>query len=315
MYDVSNSRRKFLKNTTMAAGTLPLMGSIHPIWSANPSSAPLSIHIFSKHLHFLDYKKVGEKSAEIGFDGVDLTVRPKGHVLPEFVKRDLPIAIEEIKKGGSQCIMMTTAIETVNNSLDVEVLETASKLGIKYYRMNWYKYTDEGELKNELLNYQQKITDLSILNKKLGIVGCYQNHAGTYVGASLWEVSKLLEFADPSSFGVQYDIRHAVAEGGLSWSNGLKLIKDSIKIIVLKDFKWSLINGVWKIENTPIGQGMVDFDGYFKLLKKYNINVPVSLHIEYEVGDESTSEAEKEELLYKTMRSDLKAIQQLWEKA
>ncbi|HNY42625.1 MAG TPA: hypothetical protein PKJ41_19645, partial [Bryobacteraceae bacterium] len=37
--------------------------------------------IFSKHMAQFDWKELGRKAKEIGFDGVDLTVRPKGHVL------------------------------------------------------------------------------------------------------------------------------------------------------------------------------------------------------------------------------------------
>ena len=47
---------------------------------------PLKIHIFSKHLQFLIYKDMAEAAAEMGFDGIDLTVRPNGHVLPERVR-------------------------------------------------------------------------------------------------------------------------------------------------------------------------------------------------------------------------------------
>ncbi len=65
----------------------------------------------------------------MGFSGVDLTVRPKGHVLPKSVKMDLPKAIEGIKKGGSDCLMMTTAVESVNNPLDVDILKHCRRIG------------------------------------------------------------------------------------------------------------------------------------------------------------------------------------------
>jgi sugar phosphate isomerase/epimerase len=312
------SSRKFNKKTATAAAYIPFLNFQTSMWTSNSIENELKIHIFSKHLQFLEYKSVGEKTAELGFAGVDLTVRKGGHVLPEFVKRDLPIAVDAIKKGGSQCIMMVTGIKSAENELAIDVLETASKLGIQYYRSNWFKYSDEGDIEEELLKYQQQVTELSNINKELGIVGCYQNHAGKYVGSSIWEVKKLLEFVDSAYFGSQYDIRHAMVEGGLSWENGLKLIKNNIKTIVLKDFKWSKINGVWTVVDTPIGEGMVDFDTYFKLLKKYHINVPVSLHIEYDLGTENfdrLTSTEQENLMYKAMRKDVTTIKKLWSKA
>ena len=307
-----------MKQTATVAATIPFLNFQPSLWASNFSEDDIKVHIFSKHLQFLDYTSVGEKTAELGFSGVDLTVRKGGHVLPEFVKRDLPIAINEIKKGGSQCIMMATGVESADNKIDIDVLETASELGIKYYRTNWFKYSNEGDMEKELLKYQHQVTALSKVNKKLGIVGCYQNHAGKYVGSSIWEVKKMLEFSESDYFGSQYDIRHAVVESGLSWENGLKRIKNNIKTIVLKDFKWSKVNGVWKVVDTPIGEGMVDFNTYFKLLKKYNINVPVSLHIEYELGNGNfnrLSNSDQENLMYQAMRKDISEIKNLWSKA
>lgn len=316
----SISRREFTKKTAISIAGIPLVTLPDNLFNLKnkQSTNSLNISIFSKHLQFLNYEALGEQAAEMGFNGVDLTVRPKGHVLPEFVAQDLPNAIELIKKGGSICKMMTTAANNIDNELDINVLETASENGIKYYRTNWFKYSGSRTMEADLDYYQQKIKQLSTLNNKLGIIGCYQNHAGTSIGASIWEIKKLLELANLNAFGVQYDIRHALVEGGLSWKNGLKLIKENIKTIVVKDFKWGQVNGVWKPINVPIGEGMVDFDSYFKLLKKYQINVPVSLHCEYDLGGAEHGSKiltiDKKDV-FKSISKDLKTIQNLWERA
>ena len=95
------TRRKFIRNTVFSSAALPLFGGLSS-GHAQPSraSAQLDIHIFSKHLQFLDHKDMAEAAAEIGFDGVDLTVRPKGHVLPDQVEDSLPKAVEFIRKNG-----------------------------------------------------------------------------------------------------------------------------------------------------------------------------------------------------------------------
>ncbi|MFK7774312.1 MAG: sugar phosphate isomerase/epimerase family protein [Saprospiraceae bacterium] len=284
----------------------------------NNDFKPLSINIFSKHLQFLDYQTTGEMAAEMGFDGVDLTVRPKGHVLPENVKIGLPKSISEIKKGGSKCEMITTSIENVNRPLDVDIIKTAAKTGIKYYRTGWFKYPQDQSMLDALEMYRNQIDALGNLNKENEIIGCYQNHSGKKVGASFWEIHKILETVDPDYFGAQYDIRHAIAEGGNSWENGLQLLHSKIKVIVLKDFKWGKVNGNWKLINVPIGEGMVDFDKYFKLLKKYNLNPPVSLHLEYDLGGAEKGKSKitvDKKIVFDAMKKDLKAIQKLWKEA
>lgn len=310
-------RRDFVKQTALATSLIPFMGFSNNKLITNETQE-LSVHIFSKHLQFLDYKSLGEMAAEMGFAGVDLTVRPNGHVLPKNVSSDLPKAVEAIRKSGASCEMITTIIESIKNPLDLAVLESAAAANISYYRSNWLKYKDDLSMQASLLFYQDKIKKLGEFNQKVGLVGCYQNHAGTYIGASYWEIQKLLTTVNPDFFGVQFDVRHAMVEGGNSWVNGLKLLHENIKVIVLKDYKWEKVNGKWTIVNTPIGEGMVDFDAYFKLLKKYQLKPPVSLHLEYDLGGAekgNTSISVDKKVVFDAIKKDLKEVQRLWRNA
>jgi sugar phosphate isomerase/epimerase len=312
------SRRGFIFKTVCAASLLPFSAFPYQVFKGNLDEERLDVNIFSKHLQFLDYKTTGEMAAEMGFSGVDLTVRPKGHVLPEYVKTDLPRAVQAIKEGGSKCNMITTSIESINNTLDMDILQSASKCGIKYYRTHWFKYKEGQTMLDTLKMYQEEINKLGIINEKLGLVGCYQNHAGKNVGASYWEVKKIIETVNPEYFGVQYDIRHAMVEGGFSWENGLKLLHPNIKVIVLKDYKWGKINGKWQAVNVPIGDGMVDFDKYFKLLKHYKLKPPVSLHLEYDLGGAEKGNSAisvNKKVVFDAMKKDLNAVQEIWKQA
>jgi sugar phosphate isomerase/epimerase len=313
------SRRKFIRDTSLAAVNLPLLA--FPQFNqarVHHKEAGLEIHIFSKHLQFLDLLPASEIATSLGFSGLDLTIRPKGHIEPEQVKEKLPEALEAIRSGGSQCRLITTAVEDLANNTDKTLLETAASAGITHYRTNWYHYHQALPMKESLALYGQQITRLSEFNEKLGLTGCYQNHAGKLIGASIWEVDRLLETANGNSFGIQYDIRHATVEGGLSWENGLRLVHNKIKTIVLKDFKWNLVQGQWKVVNTPIGEGMVDFKRYFKLLKMYKINVPATLHLEYPLGGAEHGEKKLKgdsNMVYRAMKKDLNTLKELWEQA
>jgi len=315
---MSFSRRKFIKNVGISAIAVPFVTA--PIRSCDRNSIDenLEVHLFSKHLQFLDWKGAGEMAAEMGFRGLDLTVRPKGHVLPEHVETDLPAAIRDIKKSGASVAMMTTAVEDVSNPMDVAVVAVGAAEGIQYYRCNWFKYKDDLSLEESLDHYKEKVRQLGVLNKEHNIIGCYQNHSGIKVGASVWEVKRILETANPAFYGAQYDIRHAVAEGGQSWPNGVKLLQNNIKTVVLKDFKWGEVNGKWKIVNVPIGEGMVDFDAYFKLLKSLGLKPPVSLHCEYPLGGAEKGRFEitvDRKVVFDAMKTDLSRIQRLWNEA
>lgn len=312
-----NKRRSFIKKSLLASGAISQFGIHQEAWAYinRLSSDDLNVSIFSKHLQFLDYKSLGEKANDLGFSGIDLTVRRKGHVLPENVKEDLPKAIKAIREAGSSCNMITTTVESAQNPLDVNVLKTASASGISYYRTNWFPYSEQDAMVDTIQKYKKQIQGLAMLNKELGLVGCYQNHAGNKIGASYWEVYQLLEGISSKYFGTQYDIRHAMVEGTYSWENGIRLLKPYIRTIVLKDFKWEKINEKWKVVNVPIGEGLVNFKAYFKLLKSYNLKPPVSLHLEYDLGGAEKGMRElkvDKEVVYKAMKKDLDTVQKLW---
>ena len=304
-----------MKKSLVTGTLLPLVyGDLSSMIPAETAGA-LKIHIFSKHLQFLNYRDMAEAAAEMGFDGVDLAVRPKGHVLPERVENDLPKAAEAIRKVGFVPLMMTTAVDDAGDVTDKKVLEVAAKLGFQYYRMNWFNYPEGKSIPESMEQFQQKVKELSNLNKELGIIGCYQNHAGTSLGSSIWELWELMKEADKARMGIQYDIRHAVVEGGLSWQNGLRLIQPLIRTLTMKDFKWEKKNGAWVVEDTPVGEGMVDFKTYFKLLKQYQVNVPVTLHMEHPLGgaeEGATKLSVDKQVVFNAMKRDLQKVRDLW---
>lgn len=261
---------------------------------------------------------MAEAAAELGFDGVDLTVRPKGHVLPERVEDDLPRALDAMKKAGFRPGMMATNVLDPDDPEHRRVLETASGLGMQYYRTAYFRYTPGGAIPAELESFSRQLSALGELNRRLGIRGCYQNHAGNYVGAQIWEVRELLKNAAPDYMGVQYDVCHAVTEGGLSWETGLRLIRERIGTINIKDFRWTREKGKWRAEKTPVGEGMVDFTRYFRLLKQYGIRVPVCLHFEYTLGGAehgATALSCDRKVVFDAMKRDLLTVRRLWKDA
>ena len=135
------TRRKFVKTASGALGAIPVLGLGNMIPQLRDSSPEIStIHLFSKHLQFLNYEDMAEAAAEMGFDGLDLTVRPEGHVLPERVTQDLPVAVEAMKNFGLKPLLMTTNVTDAADPHSRTILETAGKLGIKNYRTGWLTY-------------------------------------------------------------------------------------------------------------------------------------------------------------------------------
>ncbi|MCH3882159.1 MULTISPECIES: sugar phosphate isomerase/epimerase family protein [Tenacibaculum] len=314
------SRREFAKLTGLALATIPFMSFVNNplVKTALEPDGDLKVYLFSKHLQFLNYNDMSAAAANMGFNGLDLTVRRKGHVLPENVLEDLPKAVDAMKKYGLAPKMMSTNVWDVKDKVQKKVLETASKLGFSHYRTDWLKYPEDVSISESQALFGKQAKELEILNKKLGLIGGYQNHAGKHVGAPIWDLLPILEATDGKNMGSQYDIRHAVIEGGESWELGLRKIKPYINSIVLKDVKWEKKDGKWQPINVPIGEGMVDFNRYFSLLKKYKINVPVSLHVEHNLGGAEKGRTKitiPEKEVYRRIKKDLLFLKEAWKNA
>jgi sugar phosphate isomerase/epimerase len=227
--------------------------------------------------------------SEIGFDGVDLTVRPQGHVLPERVEEDLPKAVEAVNKAGKKVYMLTTAISNADDPVTEKILRTAGSLGIRHYRTGPLYYNDNQSVEENITIATNQLSKLAILNEKYSVSGEYQNHSGNYgsgiyFGAPIWDLAEALKNINSPWIGAQYDIYHATIEGGSTWPVAMKLISPWIRSVDIKDFAWMKKDGKWIAETVPLGEGMVNFKKYLGLIKQLGINVPFSLHYEYPMG-------------------------------
>lgn len=277
----THSRRQFLHQTSRAAAIAVLTP---PFLLQSVKEAGFKVNIFSKHLHWLSYEAMAEKVATIGFDGADLTVRPGGHVEPERVKEDLPKAVEALRKAGLQVETITTAIESVNSPFAKDIIKTAGELDIHYYRMGWINYDASKTVEQDLKRIKKQLKQLNDLNRQHNIKGAYQNHAGKSFGAAVWDMWVVFKELDSKFIGSQYDLRHAMVEGLHAWENGFELISPFINTLTVKDFHYKNQKEGEPLQNVPLGEGIVKWEGFFKKLKEKNIIVPISLHCEYPLG-------------------------------
>jgi len=296
------SRREFLG--TAAAGAAAAMTSRRALAAEAPApAAAVSLSVFSKHLQYLDYRALAGTVAEAGFDGIDLTVRDGGHVLPERVREDLPKAVEAARGAGLTIPMITTTIVSARDPHAEAVLETAGRLGVRDYRLGWVPYDQARGIAGTFGALRQQFGDLAALNGKSGIRGAYQNHAGDRFGCAVWDLWSVLREVDSPWLGCQYDIRHAVIEGMSSWPNALRAIAPFIHTVDVKDGHWERTPKGWQPVTVPLGEGAVNLVMFLRLLKTLGVSKPVSMHFEYPFP-ESGSPAERRKAAVGLMRRD-----------
>ena len=255
------------------------------------ADAPLSaagekmkVCIFSKQLQWMNYKDMAKAVADIGYDGIDLTVRANGHVLPERVETDLPKAVEAAEKAGIKIMMISTDIREAKDRLTERILKTANSQNIHYYRTSGLNYQKDLDIPSNLELIQKKFAGIAEINKKYGMFSSYLNHSGEGFGSSIWDLWLTLKELNPNYIGSQFDIKHSTIAGAFSWPVGFKLIRQYVQTMVIRDFIWERTGKSWDIKPVPIGEGMVDLKKYFEMVKQFRITGPACVMCDYELG-------------------------------
>jgi len=282
------SRREFLARAAagLAALSLPV-----PLDAADPGAANAigrgmrnKIIVFTKPFRDLNATQTADLIAEVGWDGVELPVRTKeGQVLPEMVEEDLPKFVDALRHHGREVSIVTTEITEVNPAAE-RVLRTASKLGIKRYRLGFYSYKKDRPVPEQLAEIARRLRDLTALNKELGIKAGFQNHSGNgYVGAPIWDIWTMIRDLDPAHIGYCFDIGHATIESGLSWPTNFRLAAPWLTAVFVKDAFWRKTDKGWKDDWCALGEGIVS-PSFFAMLKASRFDGPICQHHEYDLG-------------------------------
>src|SRR5580692_14030 len=241
--------------------------------------------MFSKHFPELNYEDLGKTCRDLGFAGVDLTVRPKGHVLPERVVEDLPRAIDALHKAGLEVPMITTELTSASDPAAVPTLKTAARLGVSYFKAGYWRYNSVDPL-TRIKEVAADIRGLAALAAEHKITMGLHNHSGAYVGEALWDTWEMIRDLDPRWTGFYYDPGHAAIEGGLGGHDvSMRLALPRLKMVAVKDFIWRKEAGGWKSVWCPMGEGAVDWKTALSTLKEASYNGPISVHAEYQTKD------------------------------
>ena len=280
MPDTPLTRRAFLATGAATLAAAPLGSAL---LAKQPTDARVPVYIFSKHLQWLDYEDFARTAMDIGYDGVEVTLRSAGHIEPERVEDDLPRFLEACRKENLPADLAATNIVDPNKPLDARVLQAMSKAGMKAYRLGGWRYTKETGIFDTLKEIRPAIRDIIQANRELGLVGYIQNHSGAqYVGSSVWDLYELLRDENTDNLGISFDIGHATVEGGYTWTNHAQLALPLAKSLVIKDFTWQKTpDRGWRARWCPLGEGMVNAPAYFQQVARSSYRGPIMMHFEY----------------------------------
>ena len=286
---------------TVGAQIVAAAAVTRPATTSARAASGLTFCLFSKHLPELAWSDLGRAVKEAGFDGVDLTVRPQGHVLPERAADDLPRAIEAIKAQGVSVPMITTELTSAESPTARPILQAAAKSGVRYFKTGYWRFAASSagaDVRAQVTAAGTALAGLAALAREYNIELGFHNHAG-YIGGALWDIAPSMDRLEPRWAGYYFDPRHAVAEGGAgAWKAATELVAPRLKMMAVKDCYWSKSPKGWVVENCPLGEGMVDWNAVAAIVRNARFSGPISVHLEYTIpsGTANTLAAARRDL-------------------
>lgn len=271
-----------------------------------PRSSPL-ICAFSQNLIKVEYSQLGTIAQQLGYDGVDLTVMDGGHVNPHITNVDLVRAIESVRGAGLEVPMITTTITSTNDQTAYPILAITGHTQVHLYRTGFWPYAVGQnapiDIPRRLSQVRADLTNLLALGRNYQMVAMFPNHAGSYVGEALWDVQAIINDMDPQWLGYYFDPSQATAEGGVAgWEVALRLALPRLKAVAVQDFVWTKTGDTWTMQMCPLGEGMVDWQSFFRILAAARFTAPISIHQEYKPKDELTAMTKDLEFVRKQVK-------------
>ena len=228
----------------------------------------------------------------LGFDGIELPVRPGYQVEPHQISRDLPLAVRTLADHGVR-------ITSVATEPTPEAITACAEAGIPIIRTmapidsDGYRAT-EARLQRHYESFLPLLRDSGV---KIGV----QNHNGNYV-SNASGLRSLLEPFDPTLIGAVWDVAHN-ALNGEQLDLAIDIIWPHLLMVNWKNAFWRRVSGPeaidvdWEPYWTTGRQGLASWSQVARLLRERQYSGVICLTAEY-TNEEETDRLIAEDVAY-----------------
>ena len=248
--------------------------------AAGPRTRPL-ICCYSKNLIKVPYAQLGLIAAQIGYDGVDLTVMQGGHVNPNITNVDLVRAVESVRGAGVEVPMISTDITSQADSTAYAILAITSRVDVRLFRTGFWPWGSDANVVRRIAQIRNDIVNTVALGRQNDMVAMFPNRAGGFFGSAFWDAQSVIADLDPAWIGYYFDPSQTQ-----NWEPALQFALPRLKAVAVQDGYWQKTGDRWILKPCPLGEGMVDWNVFFRILAQARFTGPLSVHFEYEAQDE-----------------------------
>jgi sugar phosphate isomerase/epimerase len=246
--------------------------------------------LFTDNLADLSVREACQAAKLAGFDGLDLTVRSGGHVLPQNAGIGLAAAHEIAEEEGFAIPMISTGIVAADAPHAEDVIAAAHDR-IRNFKLGYWRYQPPfGNMVKQLDEARRQLAGVVKLAARYHIRPCVHIHSGPVLSNGPFSYLLLKDYS-PAEVGAYVDPMHMSLEGALSgWEMTLDALAPWVALVGVKNYllqptdRDEFGQQRFKATYVPLADGMAPLPQFFRRLKQIGYDGVVSLHSEYKGG-------------------------------
>jgi len=250
----------------------------------------MKIVLNSKFFTALSVEQLGEKVIDLGYDGIDICIRPGHPIHVDNAIDTLPKAVRIWESQNLFCPLATAAIDIIDpKSPNTEKLYAAcSKAGIPRLKIGFFRFNEGDDYWQILDAARADLDGFAALGEKFGVQTCYQIHSGQCIGSNCAGLMHLIRGFDPKYVGAYPDFGHLLLDGE-DLDMGLSMVREHLSVAGIKDAYYAPQPDGHEPPFIPrfvkVGDGGVNWKHALGALHNLGFDGPLSVHTEYDFDE------------------------------
>src|SRR5262249_48983272 len=137
--------------------------------------------LFTDNLADLTVAQACAAAKNAAFDGLDLTLRPGGHVRPEVAETGLAAARQAADAAGVTIPMLSTAVTDTDSPHAEAIFASAAHYGARHLKLGYWDYRPFGTLARQLDDARSALGRLVRLGMKYSVLPCVHCHSAPFL--------------------------------------------------------------------------------------------------------------------------------------
>ena len=175
----------------------------------------MEVILNSKYFEDLTPAKFGESAKSLGYDGVDVCVRPGHPVHPGNVAVALPQAVAVWADQGLSCPLATLPTDFTDPLVpEVEAVYAAcAESGVQMIKPGYFGFADGDDYWQTLDRARSHLEGFAALSERHGVKTACHTHSGRCLGSNCAGLMHLVQGFDATHVGAYPDVGHMALDG------------------------------------------------------------------------------------------------------